>query len=280
MRRRVCLSVPATDPRKTAKADDTGADEIVFDLEDSVPPEQKVRARDFVRTAPRELGGASFAVRVNAVGTPWCHEDILACAGASLPGTIIVPKVESGYDLAFIDRLLDGAEAASGTSTPLRVQALIENARGLSQLDEIAAASPRLDSLILGYADLAASLGRTQSASWSAIQDRIIIAARTNNLEAIDGPYLGVAGDEGFRTHVTTAHEAGFDGKWVIHPRQIPLVRQTFTPSDTEIRHAREVLAALATASERGTGAVAVDGQMLDEALAVSARRVLEKAGL
>ena len=277
MPRRVCLSVPATDPRKTTKAGDLGTDEVVFDIEDSVPPEEKTGARDFVRSASCD---ANFAVRVNAVGTPWCHEDIIACADNPLPRTIIVPKVESAQDLAFVDRLLDGAEAASGRHAPLRVQALIENAKGLSRLEEIAAASPRLDALILGYADLAASLGRTQTASWSSIRDRVVIAARAHDLEAIDGPYLGVADDEGFRSHLSAACEAGFDGKWVIHPRQVQAVREAFTPSDDEIRHAREVLAALASASARGSGAVALDGQMLDEALAVNARRVLEKVGL
>jgi citrate lyase subunit beta/citryl-CoA lyase len=279
MARRACLSVPGVDERKITKAAGLAVDEIVLDLEDSVPPAGKAEARATVRAALSGLGAARVAVRVNAVGTPWCHQDIIMCAEGPLPHTIIVPKVESAHDLAFVDRLLDGAEAAAGRGTRVGVQALIENAQGLARLDEIAAASPRLEALILGYADLAASLGRAQTSSWLSIQDRVLVAARANGVQAIDGPYLGVADDEDFRAHVRAARDLGFDGKWVIHPRQIAAVQEAFTPSADEVRRAREVLAALDAAARRGAGAVELNGQMLDEALAVSARRVLDKAG-
>lgn len=280
MPRRVCLSVPAADPRRTAKAGALGADEVVFDLEDSVPPEEKARGREFVRSLAWERTGANAAVRVNAVGTPWCHEDIIACAENPLLHSIVLPKAESAHDLAFVERLLAGAEAASGRPEPLRVQALIETAKGLSRVEEIAAASPRLDALVLGYADLAASLGRAQSASWESVRDRVVTAARTHDLEAVDGPHLGIADDEDFRAHLRTARAVGFDGTWVIHPCQVPAAREAFTPSEAELSHARRVLDSLAEASARGVGAVVLDGQMLDEALAVNARRVLKRAGL
>ncbi|MGC9666153.1 HpcH/HpaI aldolase/citrate lyase family protein [Planosporangium sp. 12N6] len=279
MARRVCLSVPGVDERKITKAAGLGVDEIVLDLEDSVPPAGKAAARQTVRAALSGLGGAQVAVRVNAVGTPWCHEDIIMCADGPLPQTIIVPKVESAHDLAFVDRLLDGVEAATGRRGPVGVQALIETAQGLARLDEIAAASPRLRTLILGYADLAASLGRAQSGPWLPVQDRVLVAARANGVVAIDGPYLGVADDEDFRAHVRAARDLGFDGKWVIHPRQVDAVREAFTPSAEQVRHAREVLAALDAAAERGAGAVELNGQMLDEAIAAQARRTLERAG-
>jgi citrate lyase subunit beta/citryl-CoA lyase len=276
---RACLSVPGVDERKITKAGALDVDEIVLDLEDSVPPPGKDEARATVGRALAGLRERRVAVRVNAVGTPWCHRDVIACAGPDGPASIVLPKVESGSDLAFLDRLLDGAEAASGRGEPVRVQALVETAAGLARLDEIAGASPRLESLILGYADLAASLGRSPTASWLSLQDRVLVAARAHGIAAIDGPFLGVGDDEPFREHVRTARDLGFDGKWVIHPRQIDAVQEAFTPTEDEIRHAREVLAALAEASGRGAGAVALNGQMLDEALAASARRVLERAG-
>ena len=171
--RRSCLSVPGSSAAMLAKAPLRGADEVIIDLEDAVAASAKDEARDTVVAALREpqWEGVSTSVRVNAPRTPWCHSDIVAMASAERgPGSIIVPKVESRGDLEFVDRLLDGAEAAAQTGrAPLRVQALIETAAGVARLDEIAGASPRLDALILGYADLSASLGRAagRAPSWT-----------------------------------------------------------------------------------------------------------------
>ena len=275
-----------------AKAPTRGADEIVIDLEDAVATSAKDEARATVLEALREpqWQGVHCSVRVNAPRTPWCHADIVALAslgdgGAGGPSSIVVPKVESAGDLAFVERLLDGAEAAAGSTRPLTVQALIETAAGVSRLAEIAAASPRLDGLILGYADLSASLGRAAGAgaeldSWRAIQDAILIAARTNDLVAIDGPYLGISVDEGFTAAAERARDMGFDGKWAIHPAQVAALNELFTPSDEDVAHARAVIAALEEAERAGgAGAVALDGQMLDEAVRVAALRTLARAG-
>jgi citrate lyase subunit beta/citryl-CoA lyase len=184
--------------------------------------------------------------------------------------------------------LLDGVEASAGagsTGAPMRVQALIETAAGVARLDEIAGASERLDTLILGYADLSASLGRAAGAgaeldSWRAIQDAVLVAARTHDVLAIDGPYLGIAVDEGFTAAAVRARDMGFDGKWAIHPAQVAALNELFTPSDEEVSHARAVVAALEEAERAGgAGAVALDGQMLDEAVRVAALRVLARAG-
>ncbi|MFF0105691.1 HpcH/HpaI aldolase/citrate lyase family protein [Streptomyces hirsutus] len=285
-RRRSCLSVPGGDERKLAKAWQAEADEIVLDLEDAVPEAGKEAARAAVGAAlghpDRPRGAPQVAVRVNAPRTPWCHLDIQACAAAGeLPLSLVVPKVENPGDLEFVDRLLDGAEAAAGRRAPITVQALIETAAGLANLREITAASPRLTALILGYADLGASLGRGAQAppdSWLWTQDTLLVAARTAGLAAIDGPFLGVADDEEFGDRVRRARDLGFDGKWVIHPRQLKTVNTVFTPSAPEIDHARAVLDALDEAAGRGAGATALNGQMLDEAVAVAARRVLARA--
>ena len=272
-----------------AKAPQRGADEVIIDLEDAVATSAKDEARATVVAALQEpqYEGVRTAVRVNAPGTPWCHADIAAMASLGQgPGSLIVPKVESAGDLAFVDRLLDGVEAAAGLErAPMRVQALIETAAGVARLSEIAAASPRLDSLVLGYADLSASLGRAAGAgaaldSWRAIQDAVLVAARCNDIAAIDGPYLGIAVDEGFTAAAERARDMGFDGKWAIHPAQVAALNELFTPSDEEVAHARAVIEALAEAERSGgAGAVALDGEMLDEAVRVAALRVLARAG-
>jgi citrate lyase subunit beta/citryl-CoA lyase len=270
-----------------AKAPTRGADEIVIDLEDAVAASAKDDARAIVLAALREpqWRGVRCSVRVNAPRTPWCHADVIALASlAEGPASIVVPKVESAGDLAFVERLLDGAQAAAGTVRPLRVQALIETAAGVSHVQQIAAASARLDALILGYADLAASLGRAAGSgaldSWRAIQDAILLAARTHDLAAIDGPYLGIAVDAAFTAAAERARDMGFDGKWAIHPAQVAALNALFTPTHEEVEHARAVVEALAEAERSaGRGAVALDGQMLDEAVRVAALRVLARAG-
>jgi len=276
--RRSCLSVPGSSERKLAKAAELAADEVVIDLEDAVAVGAKNEARAAVVAALGDWTGSGVAVRVNGPGTPWCHLDIAAVGAlAEMPGSIVVPKVESPGDLAFIDRLLDGVEAGAGRERPLRVQAVIETAAGLANVHEIAAASPRLDALIIGYADLAASLGGARDLdAWLPAQHELLVAARASGLQAIDGPYLGVAPDEGFHAAAARARDLGFDGKWAIHPSQVDALNDAFTPDESEVARARAVVAALESAQE---GAVTLDGEMLDEAVRAAALRVLARAG-
>jgi citrate lyase subunit beta / citryl-CoA lyase len=270
--------VPGSAPEKLAKAAGRGADELVIDLEDGVAAPAKAQAREAVAAALAELdlGGVTVSVRVNAPRTPWCHEDVAAVAGAAALHSIVLPKVESAGDLAFAERLLEGVEAAAGRREPVRVLALIETAAGVQRLGEIAGASPRLEGLILGYADLATSLGRREG-RWDAIRDAVLVAARAHGLQAIDGPFLGLAPDAAFTAAATLARDAGFDGKWAIHPAQVPPLVELFTPAPEEIEHARAVLAALDSADQ---GAIAVDGEMLDEAHRRAALSTLARAGL
>jgi citrate lyase subunit beta/citryl-CoA lyase len=275
--------VPAAPAAKLAKGPTLAADEVVVDLEDAVVPAVKDEARAAVAAAlERDWAAPAVAVRVNAIGSPWCHLDLAALA-ASGRGTLtaVVPKVEHPHDLAFADRLLDGAEAAAGRRQPVRLLALIETAAGLSAAAEIARASARLDGLILGYADLAASLGRAGGSApedWRFAQEALLVAARAAGIQAIDGPHLGVRDDDAFRAAVAHARSLGFDGKWAIHPAQLEALREAFTPTDDEVAEARATLDALEAAAAAGAGAVAAGDRMLDEALAVSARRVLERA--
>ncbi|MGV1049335.1 MAG: HpcH/HpaI aldolase/citrate lyase family protein [Solirubrobacterales bacterium] len=286
-RRRSCLAVPASSQRMLEKAAGLAADELVIDLEDAVAAGAKAEAREGLvpRLTGLAAGGASLAVRVNQPRSPWCHRDLETLAGAGEePASVVVPKVESAGDLAFVERLLDGAEAAAGRRRPLRVQALIETAAGLSRVEEIAAGGERLDALILGYADLAASLGRAASAaaeaaSWRDAQERILLAARAHGLQAIDGPYFEIADEDGLRAWSEVTAGLGFDGKWAIHPRQLEPITAAFTPGAEAVERARAVLAALAEAERDGAGAVALEGEMVDGAMAVAARRLLRRAG-
>jgi citrate lyase subunit beta / citryl-CoA lyase len=269
-----------------AKAAAIGADEIVVDLEDAVaaPMKDEARARvvELLRDRP-SWAARTVSVRVNAPRTPWCHRDLVALATAAGVDSVVVPKIEGAGELAFVDRLLDGVEAEAGRAEPLRTQALIETAAGLERADEIAASSERLDALILGYADLAASLGRPAApdqdpGTWLPAQHALVTAARAHGRQPIDGPHLGVAADERFLAAATRARELGFDGKWAIHPAQVAALNELFSPSDEEVEHAEAVLAALADAEQRGAGAVSVDGAMVDEAMRATALQTLARA--
>jgi citrate lyase subunit beta / citryl-CoA lyase len=279
-RRRSCLSVPASAPEKLAKAAARGADELVIDLEDAVAPGAKeaARAAAVEALAALDWGGAAVAVRVNARGTLWCEDDLAALASARGPlGSVVLPKVEAADDVAFAARLLDGAPS-------LRVQALIETPAGVLRAAEIAGASPRLEALIVGYADLGAALGRSAAGAadvtlWDPLREQVLLAARAHGLQAIDGPYLGLAPDAAFAAAARRARDQGYDGKWAIHPAQVAPLNELFTPDAAEVEHARAVVAALAAAArDGGQGAVALDGQMLDEPVRLAALRVLAAA--
>lgn len=284
--RRCCLSVPAA-ADLLEKAPRFRADELVLDLEDAVPPAAKDHARAAVIHAldSRAFAGRQVSVRVNPPGTPWCHADLIAVARLRGVSSVVIPKVESAGDLAFVDRLLDGVEADADRDRPLSAQALVETSAALLRLPEIAGASCRLVSLILGYGDLAASLGRTAAGAsdldgWRPAQEAVLAAARTYALQAIDGPFLAIGVDDGFVRATRRAAEAGFDGKWALHPAQLPTLVDAFSPSAEDVAQARAVIDALERAkSEDGRGAVALDGRMLDEAIRRSAVRTLLRAG-
>jgi citrate lyase subunit beta/citryl-CoA lyase len=288
-RRRACLVVPASAPEKlakVAKAGGLGADEIVIDLEDAVVPAAKAEARAAVVAAlgALEWPAVALSVRVNGRGTPWCEADLAALAAAPGPlRSIVLPKVERGEDVAFAVRTIDAARPSAGDAAPPAVQALIETAAGIARAQEIAAASERLEALIVGYADLAVSLGRTAAgaadpARWDTVRELVLLAARVHGLQAIDGPHLGLAPDEAFHAAAGRAREQGFDGKWAIHPSQLAPLCERFGPTAGEVAHARAVIDALAAAEAAGQGAVALDGRMLDEPVRLAALRVLAAA--
>ncbi len=269
--RRSCLSVPGSSQKMLAKAPGLGADEVVVDLEDSVAPADKPQAR---RLAAEALARDAMAVRINGLDSGGWRDDTDAVGQAA--GSLVVPKVEGPDDLDRVARRLD---ALGDAARETRLQALIETARGLQAVAEIAAASPRLDTLILGYLDLAASLGRPlrqdEPQRWSYAQEALLVAARAEGLQAIDGPYLAVDDEAGLARAAAHARELGYEGKWAVHPSQVPVLNGAFDPGPEELARAQAVLDALEGA---GQGAVRADGEMLDEASRKLALGVLARA--
>mgnify|MGYP003342551483 FL=1 len=215
LRRRSVLVVPATEPRRILKALGAGADEVVIDLEDAVAADAKAGARAVL--AALEWGeipeSPEIAVRVNAPGGPDFHRDLETVVAHVPASSVVVPKVESRSDLVVAERLLAGLEAERHRRDRIAVQALVETAAGLMALGEIVSAPDRLTTVIIGYADLAASLGRGRRAplaSWAPAQQHLLWAGRSAGLEVIDGPYLGVEVDPGFTEEVATAAALGF----------------------------------------------------------------------
>lgn len=270
--------MPATDPAMIRKALAAGADQVVIDLEDAVLPKDKQRARDqLAQVLVPTAGAVPVAVRVNALGTEWFADDVAAVARLSRVTSLILPKVESPADVAAVVAAIDAGAGPTGRT--LTIEVLVESARGLTQADEIASASPRLTSMILGYADLAVSLGRSLAQTpdewWNPAREAFLWAARSAGLHAIDGPYLGVDVDDPFRSRITALRDRGFDGTWVIHPRQIAVVHEGLAVSNHDLTRA----AALVRTYESGhTGSYQADGRMIDEAVVSFARRTLARS--
>ncbi|SEO57142.1 HpcH/HpaI aldolase/citrate lyase family protein [Trujillonella endophytica] len=281
---RSCLVVPASDSRKVEKALGTAADEVVLDLEDAVAPSAKDAARASAAEVLRAGPGRAVAVRINQIGTRWCHHDVLEMVAAA-PGrlTLVVPKVESAADVGFIDRLVRGALADRSTSLPeVSLDVLVETAAALRDLDAVVTASPLVRAVVVGYADLGADLGRDAGGDptlWDAVRHQVVTAVRAAGRVGLDGPWLSTAADAPFLRDRERARAFGLDGTWVIHPAQVAEATRIFSPSADEVAWARRVLGALDASVADGAGAVALDGQMLDEAVAVRARSVLAKAG-
>jgi len=278
---RSSLAVPATQPRFYAKADQSSADQVVLDLEDSVAPAAKTKARDQVVSALRTYRFAKKlrSVRINGCDTAWCQDDIRAVmegAGDKLD-SLVVPKVESVEHVHLVDSLLGQIEGKLRLKKRVGLELLIESASGIENISSIAGASDRNQALIFGPADLAASLripeltigGRPGQAG--DYQDyflvRVLVASRANGLHAIDGPYARIHDHDGLRISAERAARLGFDGKWVIHPDQIEVVNDVFSPRQEDFDKATAILTAYGRAADvENVGAVVLGDEMIDEA--------------
>lgn len=297
--RRSELSTPATSPKMIAKAAQSDADLVFLDLEDSVAPGEKVQARSNVIKGLNDQawGQKTRAYRINGVHTPWCHGDIIdvvTAAGANLD-VIIVPKVMSPRDVWFVDDLLTQLEDSLGLERRgIGLELLIEETEALACVEDIAASSPRLEALILGVGDLSASQGMRAAHigasdgdefsypgdKWHYARNRMIVAARANGLDAIDGPFGNIASPEGYQREASWASTLGSVGKWCIHPSQIEIANEVFAPTEDEIATAQGVIEAMRRADEQGLGAAKHNGMMIDIATARVYELLLKRASL
>jgi len=280
------------------KALASDADVVMIDLEDAIAPEQKAAARAEVAAALREGDWRSRprTFRMNALDTPWFVHDLVEVieGAAGAVDLIVVPKVGGSDDVAAVATILASLESALGMTAAIGLEVQIESARGLMNCEAIATASSRVEALVLGPGDYAASVGMPLAAigtadrwddaypghRWDYALQRILVAGRAAGTRVIDGPYADFRDLDGFRRSCQTARALGYDGKWCIHPAQVPVANEVFTPDEEEIAWARRVLAASMDAARAGRGSFALDGQMIDAASLRMARATLARAGL
>ncbi len=293
--RRSQLAVPGSSPKMIKKAAESGADEVFLDLEDSVAPSRKEEARQHVIDGLRTLdwSGKTVSVRINGLDTGLAYREIIEIveqAGEHLD-TVMVPKIRRPEDVCFVDTLLGQIERRIGLSKRIGIEVLIETTEGLVNVEKVAFASPRLECLIFGAGDFAASLGVPSlnigaqphvypGHLWHFPMMRIVVAAKAAGLQATDGPFGAYQDLEGLREVAQMAGALGFDGKWAIHPSQIDVVHQVFTPTEEEVRHARAFSEQYSDLATQGTGVTTIRGQMVDEASLKMAQEILRRAEL
>jgi citrate lyase subunit beta / citryl-CoA lyase len=295
---RSLLAVPATRRKMVEKALASDADGVFLDLEDAVAPDNKAAARGDVVHALKELDwrGRPALFRANALDTPYFYRDLIEVveeAGGALDA-VMVPKVNSPEDLHAVSILLSQLELATDLDPgKIKLEAQIESAEGLTNADAIARATSRLQTLHFGPGDFAASLRMPQTSigvmdEWDEAypghrfhyaMQRIVVAARAAGVRVLDGPVADYSDEEGLHKSCLIARSLGFDGKWCIHPAQIEIVNEVFSPSDREVEWAKKVVAAYEEANAAGSGSVSVDGQMVDAASIKMARNTLDLAG-
>ena len=299
---------PGSRPALFEKMAASAADVVNLDLEDSVAPADKPEARAAVIRAINEIdwGRKTVGVRINGLDTPFWYRDVVDLmeqCGERLD-SLMIPKAGCAADIYAVDALMSAIETATGRQTPVTLDAIIETAAGLSHVEEIAAASPRLKSLSLGAADYAASMGMqttgiggTQAGyymladgeapravsypdPWHHPMVAMVAACRTHGLLPVDGPFGDFSDEEGFMAQARRSATLGCVGKWAIHPKQVALANAVFTPSEAQVTEAREILAAMAEAERTGQGAAVYKGRLVDIASIRQAQVIVRQAEL
>ncbi len=295
---------PGSNTKLFPKMAASAADVINLDLEDSVAPTDKDVARANVIEALNTIdwGGKYMSVRINGLDTPYWYRDVvdlLEQAGDRLD-QIMIPKVGCAADVYAVDALVTSIERAKGRTKPISFEVIIESAAGIAHVEEIAASSPRMQAMSLGAADFAASMGMqttgiggTQenyymlregekhwSDPWHWAQAAIVAACRTHGVLPVDGPFGDFSDDEGYIAQAKRSATLGMVGKWAIHPKQIALANQVFTPSDEAVSEAREILAAMEQAKANGEGATVYKGRLVDIASIKQAEVIVAQAEL
>lgn len=286
--RRSCLAVPGSDPKMLRRAADAQADQVFLDLEDAVAPDQKKAARSTVVEAlnTNEYGDKIVVVRVNDATTRYMYDDIIELVRGAHDALdcLMIPKVQDAGQLWFVENLLNQLEMDLETDKRLGLEVQIETGTGSINMTEIAAVTDRIEALIFGPGDYAANQGVPQldlgmierdypGHQWHYILAQIVNNARAVGCDAIDGPYGDYGDPDGYRESATRAKLLGIDGKWCIHPSQIEIANEVFTPSEEQFTYASRMLEAYREAIEAGRGAASLDGKMIDEA----SRKMAEK---
>ncbi|AJE48958.1 L-malyl-CoA/beta-methylmalyl-CoA lyase [Celeribacter indicus] len=295
---------PGSNTKLFAKMAASEADVINLDLEDSVAPGDKDAARANVVAAIDgvDWGKKTLSVRINSLDTPYWYRDVvdlLEQAGERLD-QIMIPKVGCAEDVYAVDALVTAVERAKGRAKKVAFEVIIESAAGIAHVEEIAKSSPRLEAMSLGAADFAASMGmqttgiggtqenyymlhgdaRHYSDPWHWAQAAIVAACRAHGILPVDGPFGDFSDDEGYRAQARRSATLGMVGKWAIHPKQIALANEVFTPSEEAVSEAREILAAMEQAKAAGSGATVYKGRLVDIASIKQAEVIVAQAEL
>jgi citrate lyase subunit beta/citryl-CoA lyase len=299
--RRSCLSVPGSSPKMLAKAPGLGADMVFLDLEDSVAPLEKEPARDNVVKAinDQDWGDVVLCVRVNAWDTKWTYRDVVHVVenASERLDEIMLPKVQSAAHVQALDLLLTQIEETTGRKNWVGIEPQIETAQGLINVEEICSASPRLETIVFGPADFAASTempvltGGVQIPEYPGdhfhyVFSKILMAGRANGLQVIDGPYLKIRDLDGLRDYAMRTRILGYDGKWALHPDQVTVINEVYTPTQEQFDRAFDILEAYKAATTGDTdrrGAVMFGDEMIDEASRKMATKFVargERAGM
>jgi citrate lyase subunit beta/citryl-CoA lyase len=299
--RRSCLSVPGSSEKMLGKGPGLGADMVFIDLEDSVSPLEKEAARSKAVNAIRDQdwGETVLCVRVNAWDTPWTTYDVLEVVGnaGERLEEVMLPKVQSAAEVVALDLLLTQVEQEAGLPAGhIGIEAQIETARGLINVNDICAASPRLETIILGPVDMSASMEMPGLRGGLEIPEypgdyfhyvfvKILMAGRANGLQVIDGPYVKVRDSDSFREFATRAQILGYDGKWALHPDQVQILNELFSPTQEQFDKAWDILDTYEKATTEGDrkGAVMFGDEMIDEASRKVAVKLVsrgERAGM
>ncbi|MCF8484343.1 MAG: L-malyl-CoA/beta-methylmalyl-CoA lyase [Rhodobacteraceae bacterium] len=293
---------PGSRPAIFEKMAASAADVINIDLEDSVALSDKDHARANTIEAIRDVdwGKKTLSVRINGLDTPFWYRDVvdLLELGGDRLDQIMIPKVGCAADVYAVDALVTAIERAKGRRKPISFEVIIESAAGIAHVEEIAASSPRLQAMSLGAADFAASMGMqttgiggTQenyymlqggvkhwSDPWHWAQAAIVAACRTHGVLPVDGPFGDFSDDEGFRAQALRSATLGMVGKWAIHPKQVALANEVFTPTEAAVSEAREILSAMDAAKARGEGATVYKGRLVDIASIKQAEVIVRQA--
>lgn len=281
--RRALLYMPGDDRRKIEKATTLGVDCICMDLEDGTALNKKAEAREVIAKAMRELdfGKSERCIRINSIGSGFEKDDLTA-ALAARPDTIVVPKVESAEQVEWACGEIESYESSNGLPVGgIRLLAGLETAKGVLNLKEIARADKRLEALIFGGEDFAASIGATRSPEATELlyaRQVVVTTCAAYEIQAIDIVYIDFRDTEGLRREALQGAGWGFAGKQIIHPAQVEPAQEAFTPADEAIAYARRVVETFEASQQKGKGAYALDGKMIDMPLLKSAQNVLERA--